>query len=93
MNPTFSAAEFGQLARGLLKPSALIELAIFFACLLLAWVVVRLLRGATPTPGSTWFGDRIVDGALFPGLARPGGARRCSVYLLIIFRCRFPRRS
>ena len=69
MNPTFSAAEFGQLARGLLKPSALIELAIFLACLLLAWVVVRLLRGATPTPGSTWFGDRIVDGALFPGLA------------------------
>ena len=69
MNPTFSAAEFGQLTRALLKPSALIELAIFFACLLLAWGVVRLLRGATPTPGSTWFGDRIVDGALFPGLA------------------------
>jgi len=69
MTPTFSAAEFGQLARGLLKPSALIELAIFFGCLLLAWAVVRLLRGAAPTPGSTWFGDRIFDGALFPALA------------------------
>ncbi len=69
MNAWLPAAEFGQLAAALLAPSALIELGIFFGCLLLAWAVVRLLRGAEATPGSTWFGERIVDGALFPALA------------------------
>lgn len=69
MNSLLPAAEFGQLAAALLKPSALIELGIFFACLVLAWAVVRLLRGSQRTPGSTWFGERIIDGALFPALA------------------------
>ena len=69
MTSTLSAAEFGQLAAALLKPTALIELALFAACLLAAWVVVRLVRGAAAKPGSTWFGDRIVDGVLFPVLA------------------------
>ena len=69
MNSMFSAAELGQLARALGKPSVLIEIAVFGGCLVLSWVVVRLLRGARATPGSTWFGDRIFDGALFPGLA------------------------
>ena len=69
MSPTLKAEDFGQFAIDLLQPSALIELAIFAACLLLAWALVRLLRGAQPRPGSTWFGERIVDGALFPGLA------------------------
>lgn len=69
MSEWFSAAEFGQLAAALLKPSALIELGIFIACLALAWALVRLLRGSQRTPGSTWFGDRIVDGALFPAAA------------------------
>jgi small-conductance mechanosensitive channel len=69
MNSMFSAAELGQLADALVKPSALIEIAVFLGCLVLAWAVVRLLRGARATPESTWFGDRIVDGALFPVLA------------------------
>ena len=69
MTAALSAAELGQWLSALIKPSALIELAVFFGCLLLAWVVVRLLRGATPTPGSTWFGDHVIDGALFPVLA------------------------
>ena len=69
MTAALSAAELGQLLSALLKPSALIELAVFFGCLLLAWVVVRLLRGTRPTPGSTWFGDHVIDGALFPVLA------------------------
>ena len=69
MTPSLSAAELGQFASALLKPTALIEGAVFFGCLLLAWLVVRLLRGAVPKPGATWFGDRIVDGALFPVLA------------------------
>ena len=69
MNSLLPAAEFGRLAAALLKPSALIELGIFFGCLVLAWAVVRLLRGGQRTPGSTWFGERIIDGALFPALA------------------------
>ncbi len=69
MNAMFSAAELGQLADALVKPSALIEIAVFLGCLVAAWAVVRLLRGARATPESTWFGDRIVDGALFPVLA------------------------
>ncbi len=69
MTSMFSAAELGQLASALGKPSVLIEVAVFLGCLTLSWLVVRLLRGAQATPGSTWFGDRIFDGALFPGLA------------------------
>ena len=69
MNAMFSAAELGQLAGALVKPSALIEIAVFLGCLVVAWAVVRLLRGARATPDSTWFGDRVFDGALFPVLA------------------------
>ena len=64
-----SADELRKLVDSLFKPSALIELAIVAGCLLLAWGLVRVLRGKQPRPGSTWFGDRIVDGALFPALA------------------------
>jgi small-conductance mechanosensitive channel len=35
----------------------------------LAWVVVRLLRGRRVPEASVWFGRRIVDGVLFPVLA------------------------
>jgi len=50
----------------LFKPSALIEGALLLTCLGLAWGLVRALRGAQPVPGSIWFGDRVVDGVLFP---------------------------
>ena len=69
MNSTFKVEDLGQLASALLKPTALTELGVFAACLLLAWIIVRLLRGGEPTPGSTWFGDRVIDGVLFPLLA------------------------
>ncbi|MCW5636653.1 MAG: mechanosensitive ion channel [Rubrivivax sp.] len=55
--------------QALTRPTALIELAAFFACLAFAWVVVRLVRGAQPKRGSVWFGEGIVDGVLFPVLA------------------------
>lgn len=61
--------ELAHLLNSLLSRTALIEAALVLGCLGLAWVIVRLLRGSAPTPGSTWFGDRIVDGALFPLLA------------------------
>jgi small-conductance mechanosensitive channel len=69
MNRSLTADELGQLLHALLKPSALIELGVFVACLALAWLAVRLLRGQVAQPGSTLFGERIVDGALFPAVA------------------------
>ncbi len=64
-----TAEELVQLAQSLLKPSALIELAVIAACLTAAWLAVRGLRGAAPQPSSVWFGRRVVDGLLFPVLA------------------------
>ncbi len=63
------SAELSQLAGALFKPTALVELGLFVACLVLAAALVRALRGREPVPGSIWFGDRIVDGVLFPVLA------------------------
>jgi small-conductance mechanosensitive channel len=54
------------LLAALTQPSALAELALLAGCLALAWGIVRLARGARPTPGSIWFGEHIVDGVLFP---------------------------
>jgi len=51
------------------RPSVLVEAAVFAGCLLVAWLVVRVLRGESARPGSVWFGARIVDGVLFPLLA------------------------
>ena len=64
-----TADELLTLAQSLLAPTALIELGLVAGCLAAAWIVVRLLRGHSARPGSTLFGDRIVDGALFPVLA------------------------
>jgi len=65
-----SPDELLRLVHSLVKPAALIELALVAGCLLLAWAVVLALRGRRPVrQGSIWFGDRILDGALFPLLA------------------------
>ncbi len=69
MTRTLSAGELQQLFQGLLRPTALIEIITVAGCLLAAWALVRLLRGATPQPGSIWFGEGVVDGVLFPALA------------------------
>jgi len=64
-----STAELLAWLAALAQPTSLIELAAFVGCLVLAWGVVRLLRGREPRPGSVWFGEGIVDGVLFPLLA------------------------
>jgi small-conductance mechanosensitive channel len=65
-----TADELSRLVANLTSRSALIELAAFGGCLLLAWVLVRLVRGAeAPRENSVWFGQRIVDGVMFPLLA------------------------
>ena len=57
--------ELAYLGRSLLTPSALTELGVFFGCVALSWVVVRLVRGAEFDRRSIWFSRNIVDGVLF----------------------------
>jgi small-conductance mechanosensitive channel len=66
---SLDSQELNELIQGLLRPSAFIELGVLAACLLAAWIVVRLVGGSHRDPESVWFGRRIVDGVLFPILA------------------------
>jgi small-conductance mechanosensitive channel len=61
--------DLGALIDALTRSSALIEFAALAACLGLAWLIVRAARGRRHRPTSVWFGERIVDGVLFPVLA------------------------
>ncbi|HEX7437812.1 MAG TPA: mechanosensitive ion channel domain-containing protein, partial [Caldimonas sp.] len=66
---TLDAHDLEDLLRSLEQPAALTEGAILAGCLVAAWCVVRLVRGRSIPVASIWFGDRIVDGVLFPVLA------------------------
>jgi small-conductance mechanosensitive channel len=68
-SPQTTPDQLGALAESLFKPTALIEAAVLLSCLAFAWLVVRLIRGAASRPGSIWFGEGVIDGALFPMLA------------------------
>jgi len=95
---TFAPVEdLGALLDSLQRADALIELAVLAACLGLAWLAVRLARGGTARPSSIWFGERIVDGVLFPALAlafavaaRWALARSGWVDVLAVFRLAVP---
>ncbi len=65
----FNRPDLDEIVVALNKPSALVELGVFFVCLLAAWLVVRLIRGPDKRPGSILFGERLVDGVLFPVFA------------------------
>lgn len=68
MNPRIDS--FSELLAALTHSTALTELAVLVACLLLALLMTRLLRGGAPGPRSSiWFGAHLVDGVLFPSLA------------------------
>ncbi|MGD9835342.1 MAG: mechanosensitive ion channel protein, partial [Piscinibacter sp.] len=69
MARTLDTTELQELLGRLAQPAALTELGVLAGCLVLAWLIVRLLRGRAAAAGSIWFGDRIVDGVLFPVLA------------------------
>ncbi len=69
MAAPMSANELLLLGEALLKPTALIELAVIAGCLAAAWGCLRLLRGTEVPRGSVWFGRRVFDGVLFPLLA------------------------
>lgn len=61
--------DLDDLLRSLIQPAALTELAVLAGCLAAAWAVVWLVRGRSTPIASVWFGDRIIDGVLFPILA------------------------
>jgi small-conductance mechanosensitive channel len=63
------ASDFADLFERLLRPTSLVELAVLAGCLGIAWLVVRMARGHTRRPTSVWFGERVIDGVLFPTLA------------------------
>ncbi|MBP6900504.1 MAG: mechanosensitive ion channel [Burkholderiaceae bacterium] len=60
---------FSRLFTDLLRPTALAELGVLAGCLLLSYLLVRVLRPASATATSILFGARGFDGALFPLLA------------------------
>lgn len=63
------AGRLGPFLSDLFSRNALVELGVLAACLLAAWVLVRVLQGPEPPRPSIWFGRRIVDGVLFPVVA------------------------
>ena len=65
----FDAQQLKELVVEFSRPGVVAEIAILVGCLLAAWIVVRLIRGESRPVGSIWFGNRIVDGVLFPVLA------------------------
>ncbi len=74
MARSLNADELTDLIGSLLKLSALTEVAVLVGCLVLAWGVVRLLRGPAlrhrgTLDGSVLFGKHSFDGVLFPVLA------------------------
>lgn len=90
----FDPSQLDDLLRSLAGPDVLAELGVLVACLGAAYGVVWLLRGRRRPAGSVWFGDRIVDGVLFPALALAFafGARVATAGLLkpAVFRIAIP---
>ena len=65
------AQDFSAWLAALTRPSVLIELAVLAGCLLAAWAAGALARRALDPArhrNSVWFGERVVDGVLFPVL-------------------------
>jgi small-conductance mechanosensitive channel len=87
---------FDEWLTAVVQPSALIELGVLVACVLLVWVVVRLLRRVSGNTDkhSIVFGESIVDGVLFPLLllctAYAASALLLRVVPLAIFKVAIP---
>ncbi len=69
MDRALTAEELGKLINALLQRDSIVEIGVVLICLVAAWAMVRLLRGAQAQPGSILFGDAVYDGVLFPVLA------------------------
>ena len=90
------AATLDEWTDALLQPASLTELATLVACVLLAWLVVRLIRRASGVPGeaSILFGRRLIDGVLFPILllvfAYTAKALLMQLFPLVVFPVAIP---
>lgn len=69
MTQPLDTAQLNDLLASLTQPSALMEAGVLIGCLLLSWALVRLMRRGLTLDHSIWFGERIVDGVLFPVVA------------------------
>lgn len=70
MNDVDSLSELLALLHALIRPAALLEVAVLVVCLALAWAMVARLRPRNaPGEAGIWFGQRGFDGVLFPLLA------------------------
>ena len=80
----------------LMQPAALVELGLLVACVLLAWLAVRLVRRASGNTdeSSILFGRRILDGVLFPllllFLAYTSASLLSRMFPLAIFKVAIP---
>ena len=66
------AEDFDAWFAALSRPGVLLEIAVLAACLAVAWAAVHLARRAfdpARQQKSVWFGERLVDGVLFPAAA------------------------
>ncbi len=78
------------------QPTALVELGVLVACVLLAWGVVRLVRHVSSNTDNTsiLFGRRIIDGVLFPllllFLAYTAGTLLSRMFALAAFKVAIP---
>lgn len=93
-SPESAPKDLNDLLAAIVQPSSLIEAGVIVACLGLAWALVRLVRGPRIPESSIWFGQRIVDGVLFPvvALALVYGARLAAEGLvpIAVFRVAVP---
>lgn len=64
-----SQTELLQLLANLTSRTALIELAVLLGCLGLAWLVTHQFARGTRAQGSIWYGERLIDGWVFPLVA------------------------
>ncbi len=69
MSSALPSTELTALADSLMRPSALIEMAVLAGCVALSWIVVHQLRGRYAKASSVLFGERVFDGAMFPVFA------------------------
>jgi small-conductance mechanosensitive channel len=89
--------DLGLWAQNFLQPSVLVEGLLFTACVVLAWALSWLVRRAVMREDgqrSVLFGDRILDGALFPLLLLAFGylARTLAGHLgpVVLFKVAIP---
>ncbi len=66
--------DFSQWLQGFSQPGVVTELSALALCVALALGITFALRRAlgAADPRSVWFGQRLVDGVLFPTLLWPG---------------------